>query len=350
MKTLKFITAILLLSFIGFTSCQDQDDHLNEENPNANAANSQTAKQLKQSSMHNGSFDDLLDGVSCSSILLPVTATVNGTEVHVVNESDYETVIDILSEYNNDEDEVILHFPLSVKLSNYTEVEITNQIEYDALISACNQAEGTTNEAINCLGINFPITVFSYNLNFVQTGSVVIESEKALYTYMTNFGNDEYFAVNYPITATLNSDTLVTITSDLELQSKISDCLATEDEEEQAEENAKTLENILVEGAFKVESFIDSSVEKADDYANYTIEFAGNLTCTAQNKVDATANAVQGTYNVASKIEVFVNLTFSGNASFELLNNNWEVTSFSQSSISLQSTTNAAVTLILAQI
>ncbi|WP_034044347.1 hypothetical protein [Wocania ichthyoenteri] len=350
MKNLKFITAILFMSLLGFTSCQDEDDKINGDNSKANAADSQTAQNLERSSMHDGSFDDFLDNVSCSSILLPVTATVNGTEVNVISESDYSTVIDILSEYNNDDDEVVLHFPISVQLSNYTEIQIANQIEYDALIIACNQAENTAKDAINCLDINFPITIFTYNLNFNQNGSVVIESEEELYAYINDFGNDKYFTVNYPITATLNSDTVISITSDLDLQTKITECIAIEDEMEEAEEDAKTVEAILVEGTFKVQSFIDASIEKANDYANYTIDLAGNLSCTAQNTVDSTVEDVQGTYEVTSQTEVYFNLTFSGNATFELLNNSWEVTSYSQSSISLQSTTNAAVTLVLAQI
>ena len=178
----------------------------------------------------------------------------------------------------------------------------------------------------------------------------MLESEEQLYAYMNDFGNDEYFAVNYPITATLNNDTVISITSDMDLQAKITECLASDDEMEEAEENAETLETILVNGAFKVQSFMDASVEKANDYADYTIDFAGDLSCTAQNIVDATINDVQGTYEVTSQTEVYVNLTFSGNTTFELLNNSWKITSYSQSSISLQSTTNAAVTLILSQI
>ncbi|MCF7561080.1 hypothetical protein L3X39_10575 [Sabulilitoribacter multivorans] len=350
MNNLKFITVTLLLTFIGFTSCQDEDDKVNGENPEANAANSQTAQHLKRSSMHDGSFDDFLDGVSCSSILLPVTATVNGTEVNVVSESDYATVIDILSEYNNDDDEVVLHFPLSVKLSNYTEVSVSNQLEYNALILACNQAENAAEAAINCLDINFPITIFTYNLNFTQTGSVVIESEEQLYTFMNDFSNDEYFAVKYPITANMNSETVISIASDLDLQTRITECIAYEDEKQEAEENAKTVETILVNSLFKVQSFVQAGVEKANDYADYTIDFAGNLSCTAENTVNSAIENVQGTYEVTSQTDIYFNLAFSGNATFELLNNSWEVTSYSQTSISFKSTTNAAATLVLAQI
>jgi hypothetical protein len=59
---------------------------------------------------------------------------------------------------------------------------------------------------------------------------------------------------------------------------------------------------------------------------------------------------VNGTYAVSSELDVFLKLNFSGNASFTLLNNSWKVTSFTASTITLQSSTNAAVTLVLKQI
>ena len=347
MKNLKFITAILFLSFIGFTSCQDEIDNENGENPNTNSADSVTASNLERSSMRDGSFDDFLDGNSCSSILLPATATINGTQITIVSESSYQQVIDILAEFNNDDDEVVLQFPVTVLLSNYTEVVVTNQTEYDAIIDACQQAENAAEDAIACLDINFPITILTYSLSLDQTGSAVIESEQELYTFMNNFGNDELFAVNYPITAILSNDTMVTITSDSDLQSRINECLMNEEAMDEAEENANTLESILVEGLFKVDAFVTAGVDTATDYADYTIDFANDWSCFA---VNTTSNTVQGTYQVASEFEVYFTLNFTGNATFELLNHTWEVTSYSETSISLQSTTNAAVTLILGQV
>ncbi len=350
MKNLKFITTILLMSFIGLTSCQKPIDIKNGQNPNTNSADSQTASNLERSSMYDGSFDDFLDGISCSSILLPVVATVNGIQVTILTESDYQLVLNILGQFNTDNDSVTLQFPLTVKMSNYTEAIITNQLEYDALIDACYAAETNGNSAISCINIDFPITILTYSLSLDQTGSVVIESEQQLYTYMNNLGNNELFSVSYPITATLNNTTVITITSDLELQSSIIDCLGVEDAKNEAKNQANILETILVDGTFKVQSFINGSVETANAYADYTIDFASDLSCSAQNIINSGLNEAQGTYEVTSQTEVYINLNFSGNATFVLLNNSWKVTSYTQSLISLQSTINAGITLVLAQI
>ena len=96
-----------------------------------------------------------------------------------------------------------------------------------------------------------------------------------------------------------------------------------------------------------MQSFINASVNKTSDFLNYTIDFANNKTCTA---VHSTLSTAQGTYQVTSETEVYLNLTFAGNLTFNLLNSKWEVTSFSNTSISLKSTTNAAITLVLSQI
>lgn len=352
MKNFKLLTAFLLTVFISFNSCQDEIDNENGENPNTNSESSPTANNLERSSMYDGSFDDFLDGVSCSSILFPVTATINNTEITLISQADYQLVLNILGQFTNDDDSIEFQFPLSVKLSNYTEVQVANQTEYDALINACETAENEGKDAINCINIDFPITILTYNLSAQQTGSVVIESEQQLYTYMSGFGQDELFSINYPITATLNgeSNTVVELTSDVDLQNQITNCLENDDAEEEAEANAEAIENILIDGKFKVESFIDTGVNKANSYADYTIDFANDLSCKAENVVNTALNNIEGTYTVTSELEVFINITFTGNTTFELLNNSWEVTNYSQSSISLQSSTNTALTLVLTRI
>jgi hypothetical protein len=67
-EKIKTITGIALMAIFGFTSCQSEVDDVQGENPNTNAANSTTANNLKRTSMYDGSFDDFIDGASCSSI------------------------------------------------------------------------------------------------------------------------------------------------------------------------------------------------------------------------------------------------------------------------------------------
>jgi hypothetical protein len=347
MKKLKILTRIALMTILGFTSCQSEVDEIQGENPNTNSANSTTTSNLKRTSMYDGSFDDFLDGASCSSILLPVTAKVNGTQVSILSQLDYQLVISIFGQLNNDQDTVVLQFPFKVRLSNYTEATVNSQAEYNAILAACSSAEASGQGAISSLNISFPITIFTYNLSVQQTGSVVITSEQQLYAYMSNVSSSELYSVNYPIAVTIADGTKMIISSDAELQATITVSLkmaATKAEEVQ---NSKKLETILVNGKFKVDSFISAGINSASSYKDFTIDFANNLSVTAVNLLSTTVN---GTYAVSSELSVFLKLNFLGNTSFSLLNNTWKVASFTATTITLQSTTNAAVTVVLKQI
>lgn len=347
MKTLKRITGIALMTILGFTSCQSEVDEVQGDNPNTNAANSTTANNLKRTSMYDGSFDDFIDGASCSSIVLPATATVNGTKITLFSQLDYQQAISILGQFNNDQDSVVLQFPLRVKTSNYTEVTVNNQTEYNAILNACSSAESSGQAAINSLNINFPITILTYNLSVQQTGSVVITSEQQLFAYMGNVSSTELFSVKYPIMVKLIDGTQATVNSDAELQSNINASVTTKATITQAEQNSKKLETILVNGTFKVQSFITAGVDSANNYKDTTVGFANDWKVKAVTALTTTAT---GTYAVSSELDVFLKLNFTGNTSFSLLNNTWKVVSFTTATVTLQSSTNAAVTLVLKQI
>ncbi|UUF12434.1 MULTISPECIES: hypothetical protein [Flavobacterium] len=347
MKKLKIVTAAALMSIVGFTSCQSEIDNEQGENPDTNSANSTTTTNLKRTSMYDGSFDDFLDGASCSSILLPVTAKVNGVQVSVLTQADYQQVISILGQYNDDQDTVVLQFPLKVKLSNYTEVTVNSQTEYNAILTACTAAEAAGQNAISSVNISFPITILTFDVSFKQTGNVVITSEEQLYTYMSNLSSTELYAVNYPISATIADGTKVTISSDAELQTTINAAVKTQEALALAAENVKKIGPILVNGKFKIESFVKAGVNSAVNYKDFTIDFTNNLLVKAADLLNTT---VSGTYGVSSELSVLLQLNFSGNASFALLNNTWKVTSFTATTITLQSTTDAGATLVLKQI
>lgn len=347
MKKLRTITGIALMSILGFTSCQSEVDDVQGQNPNTNAANSTTATNLKRTSMYDGSFDDFLDGASCSSIVLPATVTVNGTKLTLISQLDYTQVISILGQFSNDQDSVTLQFPLKVKMSNYTEVTVNNQTEYNAILNACSSAEASGQSAISSVNITFPITILTYNVSLEQTGSVVITSEQQLYTYMSNVSSTELFSITYPMNVTLIDGTKTSVSSDAEFQAAINASLKTEATMAEAIQNSKKLETILVNGAFKVQSFITAGVDSANNYKDFTIDFANDKSIKVVNTLSMAAT---GTYAVSSELDVLLKLNFSGNASFNLLNNTWKVTSFNATSISLQSTTNAAITVVLKQI
>ena len=347
MKKLKTVTGFALIAILSFSSCQNELDDVQGENPNTNSANSTTTNNLKRTSMYDGSFDDFLDGASCSSILLPVSAKVNGVQISIFSQLDYQQVLSIFGQSNSDQDTAVLQFPFKVKLSNYTEATVTNQTEYNTIVNACSSAQASGQDAISSVNISFPITILTYDLNMQQTGRVAITSEQQLFIYMSNVSSSELYSVKYPISATIADGSKMIIYSDAELQATINASLKTEATKKEAVQNSKKIETILVNGKFKVDSFVNAGANSASNYKDFTIDFASNLSVTAVNLLSTTVN---GTYAVSSELSVFLKLNFSGNGTFNLLNNTWNVTSFTNSTITLQSSTNAAITLVLKQI
>jgi hypothetical protein len=106
----------------------------------------------------------------------------------------------------------------------------------------------------------------TFDLTLKQTGSVVITSEQQLFTYMSNLSSTELYAVNYPVSATIADGTKVTISSDAELQTTVNAAVKTQEALTLAAENVKKLEPILVNGKFKIESFVHAGVNSAIDY------------------------------------------------------------------------------------
>lgn len=347
MKTLQLITGIALMSIFSLTSCQSEVDDVQGDNPNTNTANSTTTTNLKRVSMHDSSSDDFIDDSSCSSIKFPFKALVNGVELTFVSQLSYQSAISILGEINNDDDSVVIKFPVTVIMNDYTEVNVTSQSQYEAIIDDCDEAEDDDMDAISSLNISYPITLLTYDASLVQTGSIVILSEQHLFTYMSNLSASEYFSVKYPISVTLADGSTEEVNSDAELKSSINAALAIESSMEVAAENKEKLEAILVNGTFKVNSFINAGVDSANNYVGYTIDFANDWKVKSMSALTTIAS---GTYSVASETEVYLEFAFAGSTNFSLFNNEWKVSSFTSSTITLQSKTNSAITLVLKQI
>lgn len=345
MKTLKLITVFALTAVLGFTSCQSEENTEVGANPNANSSTSPTASNFERASMNDGSDDDFLDGNACTELLFPLSATVNGQNISIISELDFSAVLEIFAEFNDDADNVTFNFPINVRTSNYTEVTVNNQEELDALNAACESAEAEGRDAISCIDFNFPITMLTYDIALEQTGTVVLQSEKQLYTFMTDLQADEFFTVNYPVSATLSNGTTVQLNSDAEFRDSISDCVQFEEEEDEAATMAAEVEATLTNTQFKVQSFVNAGVNTAADFADWSIEFTNDLKLVAKNNVNATLSEIEGTYAVSSDTSVFLNIAFGSNNTVSALNNDWVIASYSDTMVALQSKTDASITL-----
>ncbi|OYX83172.1 MAG: hypothetical protein B7Y83_12425, partial [Flavobacteriales bacterium 32-34-25] len=201
--------------------------------------------------------------------------------------------------------------------------------------------------AISTLNIDYPIAILTYDASLEQTGTVTFESEKELFTYMQNMSSTEYFSVKYPISVTLGDNSTLEINSDVEFKASVNAALNIEEAIDEAEDEKEDLEAILVNGTFKVNSYINAGADSASNYVNTTIDFANDWKVKSMNILTTIAT---GTYSVTSDTNVYLQIGFAGSTDFSLFNKTWKVTSFTSSTITLESKTNSAIKLVLKQI
>ncbi|MFL3661131.1 MAG: hypothetical protein ACI6PN_05205 [Polaribacter sp.] len=350
MKTLKLITVVALTALFGFTSCQSEESSETGTNPNANSATSPTASNYKRAAMNDGADDDFLDGNSCTELLFPLTAAVNGQTITLLTRLDLSIALSIIGEFNNDSDVVTFDFPINVRTSSYSEIVVSSQSDFDALKEDCENAEAEGEDAVSCVTIDFPVTMLTYNISVEQTGSVVVQSKEQLYLFITDLQSDALFSVNYPVSAALSNGTTLEINSDAAFQNAISECTQSEEEEEEAAETANEVEAILSGTTFEVETFVIGGANTANEYADYTFEFTNDLKLIARNSVNVALEDISGTYEVSSETAAFVNIDFESNTAVGALSNDWIVNTYSSTLVTFSSKTDASVTLAFQKI
>ncbi len=216
-KKIVYIVILLVLTL----GCIKEIDLTEGENPNTNSQNSETTNNYKRIGMYDGSFDDLIDNNTCSSIKLPVSLWANNIPLTIANTADYQLVLNIFNLSSIDIDTVVFNFPITVLNQDYSQTSITTQEQLDNLSALCNQAIG----AITCVDIMYPIKISLYNKSREQTTTITVVKDQDLFNFMANLAADEVYSIQYPINAVTIGNVTISIIGDSQLQSIISDCL-----------------------------------------------------------------------------------------------------------------------------
>ena len=213
--------AFLFLLPIAIFGCMKEIDLTEGENPNSNNANSETTNYYKRIGMYDGSFDDLIDNISCSSVKLPVSLLANNIPLTITNIADYQLVLNIFNLSPIDTDTVVFNFPITILNQDYSQTSVTNQSQFNNLSALCNQAIG----AITCVDMVYPIKISLYNTTSEQTTIISIVNDRNLFDFMANLSVKEVYSVQYPINVKIIGNVNISVSGDIQLKSIINDCL-----------------------------------------------------------------------------------------------------------------------------
>lgn len=269
---LVFLPLVFLMLF---NACQQEEMEVTVlEEEELVAANSSLANLLRRTAVNDGSNDDILDYASCLEVELPVTIVINDLEIIIDSVSDFETIEAIFNEFDNDNDQLEIVFPVTIILSDYTEVIIENQDALNLLVDSCSD-QNETEIGIECIDFQYPIAVSIYNSNFQLSETIVVYNDEALYNFIDNLEGSTLASLNFPLNLLHVNGTLITVNNNTELELALQE--AQEDcNQNNNQETFECFENFTIEACE-----FDATNPLMDAVFNLVEGTIGTLNCNA---------------------------------------------------------------------
>lgn len=318
----------LLLAVLVLGSCQEEGDELIDPvNGETIAAGSNVAGLIERTALRDGSGDNILDGSSCTSIVLPVTVIANGLEVIVDSEDDFVTLERIFDELDDDEDILEFIFPVTVTLADHTEIVINDEDALEDLIDEC--IEGGSDNDIECLDFVYPLTVNIFDTNSQVGETLTINDDKELYDLIDDLDEDDRLSFIFPITVVLYDGEQLQINSNDELERIIEDARddCDEDDDNDFDEDDvddTPLVNVLTDGEWEITLFFDE-VDETTDFNGFIFTFNSDKTAIAR-RGDL---EIQGSWSTSGDDGTLeLDLDFGDGNPLEELDEDWELIEF----------------------
>lgn len=337
MKTLiKISLSIVIFTSLGLVGCQEESSEIiappTEETI---ASNSKSADFLNRISQNDGSEDNIVDGGSCTTLVLPITVIVNDIEVVIENEDDYDTVEDIIDEFENDEDSIVIQYPINVTLPDHSVVTVNNHDELEDLLEDC--IEDGFDDDIECVDIGYPIAFSVYNSATQQATTVDIENDNELYDFLESIDEEDIVSLNYPVTLILASGETIVVESNEELEATIEEfedsCDEDDDNDFDDDDIDDTeLRNTLQQSTWVVTDYDSAGVSKTNQVSVFSIDFLiDNLLIGSDGSEEFEGE--WSTNGNAGFLEL--EMDFDTDGDLKLLNKEWKVENFSDNQIDL---------------
>tara|TARA_R110002124_G_scaffold131910_2_gene294398 strand:+ start:33985 stop:35034 length:1050 start_codon:yes stop_codon:yes gene_type:complete len=280
--TLKNIILIGLTAVGLLTSCQkEEEEYIDDTDEETITANSTLAINLLSAAQNNGSIDNIIDGSSCVSIVLPVNVIANGQPLLIDSVSDLQTIQLIFDQYPNDLDVVEIVFPITIVYEDYSEELIENQSQLNIAISNCiNFIEDT----FSCIDFEYPISCFVYNTLNEQTDRVTMNNDNEWFDYLEYLTDEIVIAIDYDMTVIIDGESFV-VSSNLDLENIFAqtNCTVPTTGGGTPDPEVMALRNIMKEGTWYVQLFLDDGDDETSDFAGYDFNFMETITVFATN-------------------------------------------------------------------
>jgi hypothetical protein len=312
--------AILLAVAINFTSCQAEDPYILEINEEQTLmASSSTLNLMKLMVSNDGSYDNIVDGSSCFDISFPYTVAVNGFEITMNSVQDLQVIEELFDAVEDDDDIIDIIFPITITRSDYSEIVINGVNDLKEIASQC--IEGGNDDDIECIDVIYPVTLFTFNTDRQETGSVVVTSDKDMRRFFTGLNATDLVSFEFPVMFEIHDGSKVTVNSNNELAAAIESAKDACDEDDDNDYNdddftEERLNSYLVVCPWLVEQIKRNNQNSTDQYGDYVLDFKEDGSVIARDRDD---NLLNGSWSTrVSEYRVKLMLEFEFLADFNL--------------------------------
>lgn len=297
---IKFL--FLSLFLVGLIACQKEISQTIQPNQNeVLIANAAVTALVKSTVTNDGSKDNIIDNASCISIKLPATVVVNGVSISIESEADYDDIEAIFDEFDDDDDQLNIVFPIIIILSDFSQITINNSEELEGFVDGCG-GENEIDDDIECIDLVYPISfsIFDSANQLVQT--VTVLDDEQFYKFIDDIESYDIVQINFPVKVLLYDGSEKIINDMDALENAIEEAKGSCDEDDNNDYNDDDCNNctkeqisqLLVTCSWIVDKLEINGIENTDNYSDFLFTFLQDGTVKAKSN----GNEITGAWSI----------------------------------------------------
>ncbi|MDX1373759.1 MAG: hypothetical protein R3321_14895, partial [Nitrososphaeraceae archaeon] len=240
--------------------------------------------------------------------------------------------------YDNDEDTVLIQFPITVSFPDYTTMTVNDFDTLEDLVDDCIE-EGFDDD-IECIDLKYPVQFSRYNIELQKASVINIENDESLFNFLANQSDEVIINLVYPIVLITYSGEQLDIINQTELILAIeaNEDICDEDDDLDFDDDDINVDDsdfrrVLSSNDWQIELLDSANNNLTQEYSDYIIEFFSDQILRVSNNNEP----ISGEWDVFSKNEnLIITLDFDTDKNLTLLNREWVVQNYSTTQISLR--------------
>lgn len=334
-----YLNHFILIAIVGLLlgGCQEEViEIIDPQDTTTISADSPVAVLVQKTSMKDGSFDNILDNSSCTSVVLPVTVIANGVELVINSEEDFKLVERIFDESDTDDDILEFIYPITLILADHEEVTVNNDDELEDLVEDC--IEGGGDDDIECLDFIYPISISIYDGTNQVLDVVIIHNDQELHDLFESLKDEGFVSFDFPLTLLVDSVEVV-VNDNKELEDLIEDVADSCDEDDDNDFNDDDIDDtdlraVVLNGEWAITYFFDD-VDETSQFSGFVFAFFEDRSATA-TKDGIVVGGSWATYGDDGTLEL--ELDFGTESPLDELDDDWDIIEFGEDIIRLKDT------------